>query len=219
MTITASPRLMRRHSSKRSPSDRPLWRTAMPQLKRRLKRFTSCGVRAISGTSTRAVLPLAEDVGDRLQVDLGLAAAGHAMEKERGESTRIGRGGYPGERLSLGAVQAKGPVALEHLFPERIAVYLPCFRGDISLSPPALSAESPSALHSRRSTAMTGLPRPFAEKLDDKRPFPLEGGGPFRGSGQPVENRGFDLPPAGQHLFRYLRSVRRRLRSSCGFRC
>ena len=41
--------------------------------------------------------PLVDNVGDRLQVDLGLAAAGHAMEKERDKPLRIGCGGYSGE--------------------------------------------------------------------------------------------------------------------------
>ena len=52
--------------------------------KRALKRSTVCGVREISGTSTMAPLALRQRVGDGLQVDLGLAAAGDAVEQEGG---------------------------------------------------------------------------------------------------------------------------------------
>ena len=51
--------------------------------KRAAKRATSCGVSEISGTSTSACSPRATTCGDRAQVDLGLAAAGHAVQHER----------------------------------------------------------------------------------------------------------------------------------------
>src|ERR1700729_1061145 len=57
MTIRAAPLCAARHASRRSLSVRPEWTTATPALKRRRKRSTSCGVRAISGTSTSAWPP------------------------------------------------------------------------------------------------------------------------------------------------------------------
>src|SRR5208283_5071090 len=46
------------------------------------------------------------------------------------------------------------------------------------------------------------------QKLDNECPFTLQGGGPFRRPGQPVEDGGLYLPPAGQHFFSYLWSIR-----------
>ncbi len=46
-----------RHAACRSLSVRPLCKTAMPSPKRARKRVTSCGVSAISGTSTSAPSP------------------------------------------------------------------------------------------------------------------------------------------------------------------
>ena len=55
------------------------------------KRASSCGVRPISGTSTSACAPRVEHLGDQVQVDLGLAAAGDAVQQERRESRRAPR--------------------------------------------------------------------------------------------------------------------------------
>jgi hypothetical protein len=43
-----------------------------------LKRRTVCGVSEISGTSTSTVLPTIDHVPRGLEIDLGLAGAGHA---------------------------------------------------------------------------------------------------------------------------------------------
>ena len=58
MTTRTSPRRMRRHSSYRSPGDRREWSTAASSPKRERNQETICGVSAISGTSTIAVLPI-----------------------------------------------------------------------------------------------------------------------------------------------------------------
>ena len=57
MTTLAPPRRMRRHSSKRSPSDSLECKTAASPPKRARNQFTICGVSEISGTSTMAVRP------------------------------------------------------------------------------------------------------------------------------------------------------------------
>ena len=56
--------------------------TASGASKRAAKRSTSCGVKAISGTSTSACCAACDDALDRAQVDLGLAAAGDAAQQE-----------------------------------------------------------------------------------------------------------------------------------------
>ncbi len=56
-TTRTSPRLILRHSSYNSPSDKPLCNTATCSPKRALTCRTICGVNEISGTSIRAFLP------------------------------------------------------------------------------------------------------------------------------------------------------------------
>ena len=53
-----------------------------PLLKRALNRSTVCGVSEISGTRTMAPLPFCNACGDGLQINLRLAAAGHAVKKK-----------------------------------------------------------------------------------------------------------------------------------------
>ena len=55
----ASPRRMRCHSARRSPSESALCNTATQLPKRAAKRWIVCGVRAISGTRTMAPFPFA----------------------------------------------------------------------------------------------------------------------------------------------------------------
>ena len=62
--------------------------------KRLLKRSTVCGVSEISGTSTIAVLPARERGADRLQINFGFAAAGHAVEQDRRMRFRIFERGF-----------------------------------------------------------------------------------------------------------------------------
>ena len=70
----------------------PQCRTATWSPKRARNRAASCGVSAISGTSTSAVLPDGARLGDHAQVDLGLAAAGDAVQQERRELRRLDAG-------------------------------------------------------------------------------------------------------------------------------
>ena len=72
--------------SKRSRGVSAEWSTATSSPKRARKRATSCGVSAISGTSTIEPRFGSARRGDGAQVDLGLAAAGDAVE--RGTSRR-----------------------------------------------------------------------------------------------------------------------------------
>ncbi len=66
-------------------------------------RATSCGVRLISGTSSNACPPAATTDADRGQIDLGLAAARHALQQERREAPA--RGIDRRHRLRLGLVE------------------------------------------------------------------------------------------------------------------
>ena len=65
--------------------------------KRSAKRATSCGVRLISGTSTSAWRPRASAPAGGAQVDLGLAAAGGAVQQHR---PRLGRRHRLGDALA-----------------------------------------------------------------------------------------------------------------------
>ena len=57
--LIAAPLRARFHSSYRSPARRELWRTAIFSPKWEVNILNSCGVRTISGTSTRALRPWA----------------------------------------------------------------------------------------------------------------------------------------------------------------
>ena len=73
-----------------------------------------CGVSAISGTSTIAERPRSSARGDRAQVDLGLAAAGHAVQQQRRargaasirRGDRLERGALRGGRLDAAGARA-----------------------------------------------------------------------------------------------------------------
>ena len=78
----ASPRRSRAHSSWRSPSESLECSTATVSPKRSTKRATICGVSAISGTSTITPRPAASVSAAALQVDLGLARAGDAVQQQ-----------------------------------------------------------------------------------------------------------------------------------------
>ena len=93
---------MRRHSSARSPSPRPEWTSATRASRSARSRSTSGRARAISGTRTRAGRPASSEVGDRLHVDRGLAAAGHAVEQERTRIPGPDRGDDLPDGLRLG---------------------------------------------------------------------------------------------------------------------
>ena len=56
--------------------------------KRSAKRSSHCAVSAISGSSTSDLLALAQRGGDRLEIDLGLAGAGDAVEQRDARSRR-----------------------------------------------------------------------------------------------------------------------------------
>ena len=102
----------------------------MPQPKRRRNRFTSWGVSAISGTRTRAFFPAVYRRRDGLEVDLGLAAAGDAVEEKRGEYAPVEGGDDLGAGSRLVLVEDQFLVPVDDLFTERVAVDLPLFPGD-----------------------------------------------------------------------------------------
>ena len=63
----------------------------MGTAKRSWKRAMVCGVSPISGTRHRACWPRLDHGLDDAQIDLGLAAPGHALEQEHLESVETGR--------------------------------------------------------------------------------------------------------------------------------
>ena len=106
---------IRRHSSARSPSPRPEWTSATRASRSARSRSTSGRARAISGTSTSAGRPALERRGDRLDVDRGLAAAGHAVEQERASGRRRSIAVRIAlDRLGLGGRQVRSPAAGRH---------------------------------------------------------------------------------------------------------
>jgi hypothetical protein len=74
-----------RHAASRSPSDRAECSTAIGVSNRSRNRPTSCGVRPISGTSTKARRPCWSTRLHQAQVHLGLAAACDAVKDEGAE--------------------------------------------------------------------------------------------------------------------------------------
>ena len=81
-TTGAPPSAIRCQCQCRSASLRWLCKTATSP-KRWRNRSTVCGVRLISGTKHNRLTPVGDDLGDGLDVDLGLAAAGHAVDEDR----------------------------------------------------------------------------------------------------------------------------------------
>ena len=100
-TMSTSPDRTLRHSSARSPSPRPEWRSAIRASRSARSRSTSGSASAISGTRTSAGRPDFQDGGDRLDVDGGLARAGHPVEQERPRVAGRDRGADPGHGLRL----------------------------------------------------------------------------------------------------------------------
>ena len=62
-------------------------------------------VSAISGSRTSACRPCADRLGDRLEIDLGLARAGDAVEQEGRERAGVDRGAKLGRGLGLGRLE------------------------------------------------------------------------------------------------------------------
>ena len=83
-------------------------RTATVSPKRSTKRETICGVSAISGTSTIAPRPCASAAAAALQVDLGLARAGDAVQQQRAPARARDRRLDLGERGRLVGGQRRG---------------------------------------------------------------------------------------------------------------
>ena len=83
-TTPAAPERMRRHCSLRSVSLKAECRMATRSPKREKNWPATAGVRAISGTSSSALRPGGERRIDGVEVDLGLAGAGDAVEQESG---------------------------------------------------------------------------------------------------------------------------------------
>ena len=81
--------------------------------KRSAKRASSCGVRLISGTSTSACRPAASARAGGAQVDLGLAAAGDAVQQHRrgagGALRRAARARAACSALGAGALVGAAP--------------------------------------------------------------------------------------------------------------
>ena len=73
---------------------------------------SSCGVRPISGTSSSAWRPARERCRDELQVDLGLAAAGDALQQDRMEApdARAARARSPRAAASVSSCSGAKPV-------------------------------------------------------------------------------------------------------------
>ena len=93
----------------------PLCRATMRRpAKRRVKRSISCGVRLISGTSTSACRPAASASVGGAQVDLGLAAAGDAVQERRPGRLAGHRRGDRADRLGLVAGQRGLRVGRRH---------------------------------------------------------------------------------------------------------
>ena len=92
----------RARSIRRTREDRSECQTAGATPKRRSNRSSHCEDSAISGSSTSAWRSCAQAFGDGLQIDLGLARAGDAVEQGDGEAARRDRlaqrggGGLPG---------------------------------------------------------------------------------------------------------------------------
>ena len=104
-TMSTSPARIRRHSSARSPSPRPEWTSAIRASRSARSRSTSGRASAISGTSTSAGRPPSSDVGDGLDIDGGLAAAGDPVQQQGTRVARRDRRADPLDRLELGRQQ------------------------------------------------------------------------------------------------------------------
>ena len=100
-TMSTSPARMRRHSSARSPSPSPEWTSATRASRSARSRSTSGSAREISGHEHQRPPAVPEDLGDRLDVDRRLAAAGDAFEEQRRRVTGRQGGGHDRERLGL----------------------------------------------------------------------------------------------------------------------
>ena len=90
------------------PRRGPNGRSATRASRSARSRSTSGSASAISGTSTSAGRPASSDVGDRLDVDRGLAAAGDAVEQERSRVARRDRRPDALDGLGLGGQQVAG---------------------------------------------------------------------------------------------------------------
>ena len=111
--MSTSPARMRRHSSERSPSPRPEWTQRDPRVEVGPQPVDEReGEGDLRHEHERRPSGL-ERRGDRLDVDRGLATAGHAVEQERARVAGGDRGHDPGDRLGLGGqeVARGGPAA------------------------------------------------------------------------------------------------------------
>ena len=100
---------IRRHSSARSPSPRPEWTSATRASRSARRRSTSGIASAISGHEHERGPAALERRDDRLDVDRGLAAAGHAVEEERRRIAGRDRRADRGHGLGLGAAAGRSP--------------------------------------------------------------------------------------------------------------
>ena len=116
-TTGASPDAIRSRSSRRSASVSAEWSTATRSPKRSRKRPSVCGVSAISGHEHDRAAAARERRLARADVDLGLAAAGRAVEQDvaaaaveqRRRSARA-RAPASSDRCSGGGSAASAPV-------------------------------------------------------------------------------------------------------------
>ena len=69
------------------------------------KRAAAAGVSAISGTSISTRRPGVPNLGGQADVDLGLAAAGDAVQQGDAKLARVGQLAQPSERVDLLAGQ------------------------------------------------------------------------------------------------------------------
>ena len=89
-TAAASPARARHHARYRSSGGIAECSTHTVPPSRARTRATSCGVSAISGTRNSACRPAATHFLGGVQIDLGLAAAGDAVQQKRGEAVLRG---------------------------------------------------------------------------------------------------------------------------------
>ena len=148
---------------------------------------------------------LLQNYSYRAKVDLGLAAAGHAVQEKRRKRAGADRRREPGDGGGLAIVEHRRRVALEDFFPEGIAVDLPLRDGHQSLLPQPLQKRRVGRkfpAQERRGRLAFFL----QECQDSRRLFPKRF--PFRHNRGLVIGLHLDPLSAAQRFFRQLRPVR-----------
>ena len=140
----------------RSRGVSPEWRTATSSPKRARKRATSCGVSAISGTSTIDPRFASRADGDGAQVHLGLAGAGDAVEEERRRRAR--RASALGDGVDGRRLRRRGVVRARRARPARRRTDRPAPRAPRPSRAPASASRftAARALLQRSSSCATG---------------------------------------------------------------